>query len=193
MMGLSLSGPLYTGPHPSGRQREIVPLALKQSAIQGPRWGQGLQEPAGKCRSQFCNTRNCIPQPASELGRGPETSANTLVLTWGGLSRGWANLARGTDPRKLRDNRFGCLKLLHLWSLAKERSESESRSVVSDSLRPRGLYGAWNSPCQNTGVGSHSFLQGPSSQPRGQTQVSRLFSSWATREAMGHKRNNAVG
>ena len=62
-------------------EREILPLALKQSAIQGPRWGQGLQEPAGKCRSPFCNRRNCITQPASELGRGPETSANTLVLT----------------------------------------------------------------------------------------------------------------
>ena len=35
-------------------------------------------------------------------------------------------------------------------------SESESRSVTSDSLRPYGLY----SPGQNTGVGSHSLLQG---------------------------------
>ena len=38
--------------------------------------------------------------------------------------------------------------------------ESESRSVVSDSLRPQGLYSPWNSPGQNTGVGSLSFLQG---------------------------------
>ena len=37
---------------------------------------------------------------------------------------------------------------------------SESRSVVSDSLQPHGLYSPWNSPGQNTGVGSHSFLQG---------------------------------
>ena len=37
---------------------------------------------------------------------------------------------------------------------------SESCSVVSDSLRPRGLYGPWESPGQNTGVGSLSFLQG---------------------------------
>ena len=35
----------------------------------------------------------------------------------------------------------------------------ESRSVVSDSLRPRVLYSPWNSPGQNTGVGSHSLLQ----------------------------------
>ena len=38
--------------------------------------------------------------------------------------------------------------------------ESESRSVVSDSLRPHGLYSPWNSPGQNTGVGSLSLLQG---------------------------------
>ena len=38
--------------------------------------------------------------------------------------------------------------------------ESESRSVVSDSLQPHGLYSLWNSPGQNTGVGSLSLLQG---------------------------------
>ena len=38
-------------------------------------------------------------------------------------------------------------------------SESESHSVVSDSLRPHGLYSAWNSPGQNTGVSSRSLLQ----------------------------------
>ena len=37
---------------------------------------------------------------------------------------------------------------------------SESRSVVSDSLQPHGLYRPWNSPGQNTGVGSLSLLQG---------------------------------
>ena len=38
--------------------------------------------------------------------------------------------------------------------------ESESRSVVSDSLRPHRLYSPWNSPGQNTGVGNISLLQG---------------------------------
>ena len=37
---------------------------------------------------------------------------------------------------------------------------SESRSVVSDSLWPCGLCSPWNSPGQNTGVGSLSLLQG---------------------------------
>ena len=39
-------------------------------------------------------------------------------------------------------------------------SKSESRSVVSDSLQPHGLYSPWNSPGQNTGVGDLSLLQG---------------------------------
>ena len=34
--------------------------------------------------------------------------------------------------------------------------ECESQSVVSGSLQPIGLYSPWNSPGQNTGVGSHS-------------------------------------
>ena len=37
---------------------------------------------------------------------------------------------------------------------------SESHSVVSGSLWPHGLYSPWNSPGQNTGVGSLSLLQG---------------------------------
>ena len=36
----------------------------------------------------------------------------------------------------------------------------ESRSVVSDSSQSHGLYSPWNSPGQNTGVGSLALLQG---------------------------------
>ena len=39
-------------------------------------------------------------------------------------------------------------------------SESESHLVMSDSLQPHGLYSLWNSPSQNTRVGSCSLLQG---------------------------------
>ena len=37
---------------------------------------------------------------------------------------------------------------------------SSKKSVMSDSLRPHGLYSPWNSPGQNNGVGSLSLLQG---------------------------------
>ena len=82
-------------------------------------------------------------------------------------------------------------------------NESESCSVMSDSLRSHGLY----SPCNslgNTGVCSHSLLRGfpqptilewiaypfysGSSQPRSWTGVScaagRFFTCWTTREAL---------
>ena len=41
-----------------------------------------------------------------------------------------------------------------------KESKSGSHSVVSNSLWPRGLYSPWDSPGQNTGVGSISLLQG---------------------------------
>ena len=46
-----------------------------------------------------------------------------------------------------------------VWLCLSER-ESESHSVVSNSLWLHGLYSPWNSPDQNTGVGSCSLLQG---------------------------------
>ena len=50
--------------------------------------------------------------------------------------------------------------LYHLSHQGRPESESESCSVVSYSLQPRGLYSPWNSPGQNTAVGSLSLLQG---------------------------------
>ena len=45
-------------------------------------------------------------------------------------------------------------------SLAEPLWASESCSVVSESLQRYGLYSPWNSPGQNTGVGSRFLLQG---------------------------------
>ena len=45
-------------------------------------------------------------------------------------------------------------------------SESESLSVMSNSLRPQGRYSPWNSPGQNSGVGSCALLQGIFPTPR---------------------------
>ena len=45
-------------------------------------------------------------------------------------------------------------------TIRKGNRESESHWVLSDSLWPHGLYSPWNSPGQNTGVGSLSLLQG---------------------------------
>ena len=50
----------------------------------------------------------------------------------------------------------------HMWQLkiSLRPGESKSGSVVSNPLRPQGLCSPWNSPGQNTGVGSSSLLQG---------------------------------
>ena len=45
-------------------------------------------------------------------------------------------------------------------SISNQHTACESHSVVSDSLWPHGLHSPWNSPGQNTGVSSHSLLQG---------------------------------
>ena len=54
-------------------------------------------------------------------------------------------------------------------------TESESCSVVSDSLQPHALYSLWTSPGQNTGVGSHSPFQG-------------IFPTWGSNPDLPHCR-----
>jgi len=49
------------------------------------------------------------------------------------------------------------------------QSKSESLSVMSDSLQPHGLYSPWNSPGQNTRMGSFPFpgdLPKPGIEPK---------------------------
>ena len=68
---------------------------------------------------------------------------------------------------------------------------SESCSVVSDSLRPHGLYSPWNSPGQIQEWVAFPFSR-VSSPPRNRAQVSCIaggFStSWATRECLNHEK-----
>ena len=56
---------------------------------------------------------------------------------------------------------------------------------MCNSLQAHGPYSPWNSPGQNTAVGSHSLLQGifptQGSNP-GLHIASRFFTSWATRD-----------
>ena len=57
----------------------------------------------------------------------------------------------------------------------------ESRSVVSDPLRPHGLYSPGKSPGRNTGVVAFPFSRG-SSHPRDRTQVSHIAGGFFTAE-----------
>ena len=81
-------------------------------------------------------------------------------------------LTRGTSISKVMSLLFNMLSrlvitfisrskcLLISWQLSPSAVISESHSVVSESLRSHRLYSPWNSPGQNTGVGSLSLLQG---------------------------------
>ena len=64
---------------------------------------------------------------------------------------------------------------------------SECHSVISDSLRPHGLYSPWNSSGQNTGVGSLSLLQWiflTQELKRVSCIAGGFFTNWAIWEAL---------
>ena len=73
-----------------------------------------------------------------------------------------------------------------------DNSESESCSVMSDFLRPRGLYSPWNFPCQNIGAGtfpSPGDLPNSGIEPRSPAlQVDSLPA-----EPQGKPKNTGVG
>ena len=70
-------------------------------------------------------------------------------------------------------------------------TECESCFVVFNSLRLRGLYSPWNSPGQDTGVGSLSLIQGIF-PIQGSTQVSRTAGGSLPAEPQGKPKNTGV-
>ena len=95
------------------------------------------------------------PDAKSQLiGKNPDTGKD------------WGQEEKGTTEEEMVG--------WHHWLNGHENeSESESHSAVSTSLRPHVLYSLWNSPGQNTGVGSLSLLQGTFP-----TQVSHTAGYW---------------
>ena len=71
------------------------------------------------------------------------------VLEWGAIAFSAHSRIEGTKISRVQ-----------LYGVFEKLYESESHSVLSDSLRPHGIYSPWNSPGQNTGVGCHALLQG---------------------------------
>ena len=66
---------------------------------------------------------------------------------------GWRTLGRPSQSSHAWTNKF----IKHYVQLV---IASESRSLLSDWLQPQGLYSPWDSPGQNTGVGSLTLFQG---------------------------------
>ena len=65
-----------------------------------------------------------------------------------------------TIIRSLKKIKQGQKRISKCQRMQNWKSESESCSVMSNSLWPHGLYCPWNSPGQNTGVSSLCLLQG---------------------------------
>ena len=72
-------------------------------------------------------------------------------------------------------------------------SESQSCSVVSNSLCPQVLYSPWNSPGQNTGVGIAFPFSRASSQPGIKPKFPALQADSLPAEPQGKPKNNGVG
>ena len=82
--------------------------------------------------------------------------------------------------------------LIVMWLVQDWKKESESHSVMSDSLWPQGLYSPCNSPGQNTGVGSHS-LPGDLSNPGMESRSPTLQVDSLPAEPPGKPKNTGVG
>ena len=74
-----------------------------------------------------------------------------------GVTKSWTQLSHWTELKLVFQS---WLSYPPCYSLLISEYESESHSVESNSLWPHGPYSPWNSPGQNTGVGSLSLLQG---------------------------------
>ena len=95
------------------------------------------------------------------VSAGEDVEKREPFYTVGG-NVNWCSRYRRTVWRVLKETKSRAT----IWSSnltpghISRQSESESHSVVSDSLWLHGLYSPWNSPGQNTGVGSLTLLQG---------------------------------
>ena len=104
------------------------------------------------------------------LQRGGDADGARVRVTvyTGSQARGFSNtrpaqdqeqakvLHKGPPPSSLQQVSYSVTRSFWLRYIRKKGS----RSVASDSLRPRGLLRPWDSPGKNTGVGCQFLLQG---------------------------------
>ena len=73
------------------------------------------------------------------------------------------------------------------------KSENECCSDMSDSLRPHGVYGPWNSPGQNPGVGNPFPSLGDLPNPEMKPRSPELQADALPAEPQGKPKNTGVG
>ena len=100
----------------------------------------------------LCDPMDCSPQAPLSTGFSRQEHWSGLPCSPPGDLPNW-----GWNPAPLTSPAWqaGSLSLVPPGKpQRKSENQSQSRSVVSDFLRPHGLYSPWNSPGHNTGVGS---------------------------------------
>ena len=98
----------------------------------------------------------------------------------------WMAIAQEHQASSLSPRLVYVVPTAGTWHHSVPIPENESRSVLSDSLRPPRLYSPWNSPGQNTRVGSLSLLQWiflTQELNQGLLHCSGFFTNLAIREA----------
>ena len=109
--------------------------------------------------SQLCLTlrsHGLWPTKFLCLWNSPGKNTRWVAISF---SRGFSPPRDGTQVFCIAGRFFTVWASKETWVFTKVKW-NESRSVVFDSLRPHGLQCPWNTPGQNTGVGSLSLLQG---------------------------------
>ena len=136
------------------------PSQPRQCRIRGKPWARRLEWP-GRCflevhgswvRWSLPRPRSVIPSHFCRVVLPLDSFQSHIVAIWGHSLWNLILTPQSTASlRMLRCFPWRSCKFIQPCPSLKHH-ESESRSVVSDSLWPHGLYSLWNSPGQNTGV-----------------------------------------
>ena len=82
------------------------------------------------------------------------------------------------------------------WAIREAQNESESFSILSDSLWAQGLYSPWSSPGQNIGMDSFfpfpADVPNPGIEPGSPSLQGGFFSNGATGEAQNESQSHSV-
>ena len=114
-----------------------------------------FQTKAGRDKKAFLNEQCKEIEEDDRMGKIRELFKKT------GNTKGTFHAKMGSIKDRNGETLTEAEDIKKRWQEYREcESEMEGCSVVSDSLQPYGLYSPWNSPGQNTGVGSLSLLQG---------------------------------
>ena len=135
----------------------MTPLPIQSMEFSRPEYWSGYPFPSpGDFPNPGIKPRSSALQadslPAEPQGKPKNTGVGSLCL-----------LQQIFPTQESNQGLLHCRRILYQLSYQgslKFESESESPSVVSNSLRPHGLYSPWHSLGQNTGMGTLSLLQG---------------------------------